>query len=179
HSRHVCRKGGGWHCTSLVCVYSLFKATLANSTGVRRPFTALSFSAFGITSSMTSNYSPATIHLESLPQVSEYLPPSRLPARCTAVLIFPAHGATPLPSSAPTVYASPAHAFFPPASRTLPRSRTMDALRAATCPRRRRHLLITLATGMVYHIRKFETLFTGCPGLALASVDADTQFYLK
>ncbi|KAK6989046.1 hypothetical protein R3P38DRAFT_3228007 [Favolaschia claudopus] len=34
---------------------------------------------------MTSNYSPATIHLESLPQVSEYLPPSRLPARCTAV----------------------------------------------------------------------------------------------
>ncbi|KAK7006846.1 hypothetical protein R3P38DRAFT_3600754 [Favolaschia claudopus] len=44
--------------------------------------------------------------------------------------------------------------YFPPGSCPLPRSRTTDALRAATCPRRRRHLLITLATGTVHHIPK-------------------------
>ncbi|KAK6978192.1 hypothetical protein R3P38DRAFT_3235956 [Favolaschia claudopus] len=43
--------------------------------------------------------------------------------------------------------------YSPPVSCTLPRTRTTDALRAATCPRRRRHLLITLATGTVHHIR--------------------------
>ncbi|KAK6980812.1 hypothetical protein R3P38DRAFT_3465693 [Favolaschia claudopus] len=44
--------------------------------------------------------------------------------------------------------------YFPPVSCTLPRSRTTDAPRAATCTRRRRHLLITLATGTVHHIPK-------------------------
>ncbi|KAK7029226.1 hypothetical protein R3P38DRAFT_3189518 [Favolaschia claudopus] len=165
--------------TPSVCVSPSRQAILANSMSGQRLFTPLSppqLSAHGIDFSSGPPYlAPTPSHLKPFSQASARVPPSPSSLRMAQRLFH-----RPQQQS---MHLWRSH-YSPLASRTPPRSTAHAVMRrtlyGARYPCRRRHLLITVATGVVQHIqeifRRLPNVRPPCPSTGFAStfLDADT-----